>query len=107
MEKGWADLFEKAVLFALKRSNDIALCIENKHFRPRHCGTACPDFSSGKPPPDYANQHQYFVRSRNAACNKEGQRPFQPSKLLIGGDEVTSAILPGFAMDLNEIFEEN
>jgi Uma2 family endonuclease len=32
---------------------------------------------------------------------------FQPSKLLIGGDEVTSGILPGFAMDLKEIFEEN
>jgi Uma2 family endonuclease len=32
---------------------------------------------------------------------------FQPSKLLAGGDELTSGILPGFAMDLNEIFEEN
>jgi len=32
---------------------------------------------------------------------------FQPSKLLIGGDELTSGILPGFIMDLNEIFEEN
>ena len=32
---------------------------------------------------------------------------FQPSKLLVGGDEVTSEILPGFVLDLNEIFEEN
>lgn len=32
---------------------------------------------------------------------------FQPSKLLIAGDEVTSRVLPGFILDLNEIFEEN
>lgn len=32
---------------------------------------------------------------------------FQPSKLLIGGDQVTSTVLPGFNLDLNEIFEEN
>ena len=32
---------------------------------------------------------------------------FQPSKLLIGGDKVTSGILPGFVLDLNDIFEEN
>jgi len=32
---------------------------------------------------------------------------FQPSKLLIGGDELTSDALPGFILDLNEIFEEN
>lgn len=37
--------------------------------------------------------------------DKEGL--FQPSKLLVGGDEVTSEILPGFVLDLNEIFEEN
>jgi hypothetical protein len=27
--------------------------------------------------------------------------------LLIGGDELTSSLLPGFMMDINEIFEEN
>jgi len=32
---------------------------------------------------------------------------FQPSKLMIGGDELTSDVLPGFIMDINEIFEEN
>lgn len=32
---------------------------------------------------------------------------FQPSRLLIGGDKVTSAVLPGFSLDLTEIFEEN
>ena len=32
---------------------------------------------------------------------------FQPSKLLVGGDELTSTALPGFILDLNEIFEEN
>jgi|SRR6185312_14472328 len=32
---------------------------------------------------------------------------FQPSKLLIGGDGLTSVALPGFVMDINEIFEEN
>ena len=32
---------------------------------------------------------------------------FQPSKLLVGGDQVTSAILPDFTLDLNEIFEGN
>jgi len=32
---------------------------------------------------------------------------FQPSKLLIGGDELTSNVLPGFSIDINEIFEEN
>ena len=32
---------------------------------------------------------------------------FQPSKLLVGGDELTSVVLPGFILDLNEIFEEN
>lgn len=32
---------------------------------------------------------------------------FQPSKLLIGGDHVTSLVLPGFSLDLNEVFEEN
>jgi len=37
--------------------------------------------------------------------DQEGE--FQPSKLLVGGDELTSAVLPGFALDLNEIFEEN
>lgn len=37
--------------------------------------------------------------------DQEGE--FQPSKLLVGGDELTSAVLPGFVLDLNEIFEEN
>jgi Uma2 family endonuclease len=37
--------------------------------------------------------------------NHEGL--FQPSKLLVGGDELTSTVLPGFSLDLNEIFEEN
>lgn len=32
---------------------------------------------------------------------------FQPSRLLIAGDELTSNVLPGFSMDINEIFEEN
>jgi Uma2 family endonuclease len=32
---------------------------------------------------------------------------FQPSKLMIGGDEITSLVLPGFSMDLDEVFEEN
>jgi Uma2 family endonuclease len=32
---------------------------------------------------------------------------FQPSRLLIAGDELTSNVLPGFLMDINEIFEEN
>ena len=32
---------------------------------------------------------------------------FQPSKLLISGDELTSVVLPGFIMNLDEIFEEN
>jgi Uma2 family endonuclease len=32
---------------------------------------------------------------------------FQPSRLLVGGDEVTSEILPGFILDLNEVFEGN
>ncbi|MFI5139256.1 MAG: Uma2 family endonuclease [Sphingobacteriales bacterium] len=37
--------------------------------------------------------------------DKEGL--FQPSKLLIGGDILTSTVLPGFTMDLSEIFEDN
>lgn len=32
---------------------------------------------------------------------------FQPSKLLTGGDEITTPILPGFSLDLDEVFEEN
>ncbi len=32
---------------------------------------------------------------------------FQPSKLLVGGDELTSTVLPGFIMNLDEIFEES
>jgi Uma2 family endonuclease len=32
---------------------------------------------------------------------------FQPSKLLIGGDKLISAILPDFILDLDEIFEES
>jgi Uma2 family endonuclease len=39
------------------------------------------------------------------ALNKEGI--FQPSMLMTGGDMVTSDILPGFSLDLNEVFEEN
>ena len=31
---------------------------------------------------------------------------FQPSRLLIGGDKITTTILPGFAMDVDEIFED-
>jgi len=30
---------------------------------------------------------------------------FQPSKLMIGGEDITSAVLPGFILDLDEIFE--
>ena len=37
----------------------------------------------------------------------DGGGLFQPSKLLIGGDELTSSVLPGFMMDISEIFEEN
>ena len=37
----------------------------------------------------------------------DNQNLFQPSKLMVGGDELTSSVLPGFVMDLNEIFEEN
>jgi len=29
---------------------------------------------------------------------------FSPSKLMVGGDVVTSAILPGFSLDLTELF---
>jgi len=32
---------------------------------------------------------------------------FHPSRLLVSGDEVTTGILPGFKIDLAEIFEEN
>jgi Uma2 family endonuclease len=32
---------------------------------------------------------------------------FHPSKLLISGDQVTTGILPGFMIDLAEIFDEN
>ena len=31
---------------------------------------------------------------------------FQPSRLLIGGDKITTSILPGFSLDLDEVFEE-
>lgn len=32
---------------------------------------------------------------------------FQPSKLFVGGDEPTSIVLPGFVLNLDDIFEEN
>jgi Uma2 family endonuclease len=31
---------------------------------------------------------------------------FQPSRLLTGGDKITTSILPGFSMDLDEVFGE-
>jgi len=37
----------------------------------------------------------------------DNQGFFQPSRLLTGGEEITTPILPGFSMDLDEIFEEN
>lgn len=37
----------------------------------------------------------------------DGEGLFQPSKLLIGGDKLTSAVLPGFILDLDDIFVEN
>ena len=37
----------------------------------------------------------------------DNQGFFQPSRLLTGGEEITTPIQPGFSMDLDEIFEEN
>jgi len=37
----------------------------------------------------------------------DGEGFFRPSKLMIGGDEITTPILPGFYLDLEEVFEEN
>lgn len=35
----------------------------------------------------------------------DGSRKYQPSRLYIRGDVVTSSVLEGFSMDLSEVFE--
>ena len=35
-----------------------------------------------------------------------GEGKYVPSKILVAGDEVTTSILPGFVLDLEEVFEE-
>lgn len=35
----------------------------------------------------------------------DGSRKYQPSRLYVRGDVVTSSVLEGFSMDLSEVFE--